>query len=53
MQKQKQRQKKKNAKVDDKEQSARFIEIAERIELVENPEEVFKKVVTDITKRGK
>jgi hypothetical protein len=32
---------KKKPELDDKEQSARFIETAERIELVENPKEVF------------
>jgi len=33
----------KKVEPDDKEQSARFIETAERIELVENHDEIFKK----------
>jgi len=49
MKKKKQGQKQKNVKPDDKEQSARFIETAERIDLVENPEDVFRKAVQKIT----
>ncbi len=53
MKKREQKQKKKKVKPDDIEQSARFIETAERIESAENTEEVFKKVVVEIIKRRK
>jgi hypothetical protein len=41
---------KKKPEPDDKEQSARFIETAERIGLVENPEEAFKDAFRKIAK---
>jgi hypothetical protein len=50
MKEQKPSQKKKKRKQDDKEQSARFIETAERIELVENQEEAFETAVRNIVK---
>jgi hypothetical protein len=40
----------KKKRIKDKKQSARFVEIAERIELVGNPEEVFEKAVKKIVK---
>ena len=51
MKKREQKQKKKKAKPDDKEQSARFTETAERIELVENHEELFESVVRKVMKK--
>ena len=53
MKEQKPKQQQKRRKQDDKEQSARFIETAERIELVENPEEVFETAVRKIIKQNK
>jgi hypothetical protein len=53
MKKLKPKRKKKNVIPDDKEQSARFIETAERIALVKNPEEVFEKAVKSIIMHGK
>ena len=41
---------KKKPEPDDKDQSARFIETVERIELVENPEETFKEAFRKIAK---
>ena len=51
MKEKKQSQKKKNVIVDDIEESARFIETAERIDSVENPEESFEVVVRKIIKK--
>lgn len=48
MKKPERKQKKKNKKPDDKEQSARFIETAERIGSVKNPEAAFELAVKKI-----
>jgi hypothetical protein len=42
---------KKKPEPDDKEQSARFIELTERIELVENPKEAFEEAFSKIVKK--
>jgi hypothetical protein len=44
---------KKKPNLDDPEQSARFIEAAEKIELVDNPEEAFEAALKRIGKAGR
>ncbi|MFZ0943428.1 MAG: hypothetical protein WB930_13715 [Syntrophobacteraceae bacterium] len=43
---------KKNPKPDDPDQSARFIETMERMELVDNPKEAFEQMVKKVVKAG-
>jgi hypothetical protein len=44
---------KKKAKPDDPEQSARFIETMGRMELVDNPKEAFEQMVKKVVKAGR
>jgi NAD-specific glutamate dehydrogenase len=44
---------KKRPEPDDKEQSARFIETMERMELVDNPKEAFERMVKKVVKAGR
>lgn len=44
---------KKKPEPDDPEQSARFIEAMEKIELVENPKEAFEQMVGKVIKAGR
>ncbi len=43
-------EKKKKVEPDDPEQSARFIELTERMDLVDNPKEAFEKVFKKVAK---
>ena len=44
---------KKKPQSDDPEQSARFIETMERMELVDNPKEAFEQMVKEVVKAGR
>jgi hypothetical protein len=44
---------KKKPKPDDPEQSARFIEAAQKLDLVDNPKEAFERLVTKVVKAGR